>query len=191
MELTNKGNAVAVALDLWVQTGHESQTERGNKEDVTWVTRKFNGVDLEWPTEGAIAMRSLTNSSNSFQLKPGEKKCIVCYVLTNHDTVDYLQETIGRIKACDEKRINCLYLEHEVWWDRYWTKSAIEIGDEVLEKFWYGSHYLMASCSRNKFFPPGLFGSWITVDNPEWAGDFHLNYNYEAPWWGVYSSNHV
>ncbi|WP_376769353.1 hypothetical protein [Paenibacillus germinis] len=33
----------------------------------------------------------------------------------------------------------------------------------------------MACCSRNKAFPPGLFGNWITTDTPSWAGDYHLN----------------
>jgi hypothetical protein len=28
-------------------------------------------------------------------------------------------------------------------------------------------------------------------DEPFWAGDYHLNYNYQAPWWGAYSSNHI
>jgi hypothetical protein len=48
----------------------------------------------------------------------------------------------------------------------------------------------MASCSRDPDFPPGLFG-WTTTDTPAWNGDYHLNYNFQAPFYSLYSSNHL
>ncbi|MCJ8011518.1 hypothetical protein MUG84_07115 [Paenibacillus sp. KQZ6P-2] len=189
--LSESQEDISVKVDLWVQSGHESETDSGQDGDVDWVLRKFTGSDLDWPTEGTVAMRCLGNSSNSFELQPGKKTYIVAYVLTNHNVKDYVRESIEKAKLIDESRIDSLYADHENWWSQFWAKSSIEIGDEVLEKFWYGSHYIMACCSRNKAFPPGLFGSWITTDTPAWGGDYHLNYNYQAPWWGVYSSNHI
>ena len=50
-----------------------------------------------------------------------------------------------------------------------------------IEKRWYGAEYIMACCSRAGKVPPGLWGNWITTDEPLWHGDFHLNYNYQAP----------
>ena len=38
---------------------------------------------------------------------------------------------------------------------------------------------------------PGLWGPWVTTDYPRWNGDYHLNYNFQAPFYGVYSSNHT
>ena len=62
----------------------------------------------------------------------------------------------------------------------------------MLEKYYYGSQYLLACCSRNKKFPPGLCGNVITEDaRRTWQGDYHTNYNYEAAWWACYSSNHI
>ncbi|RAP76849.1 glycosyl hydrolase family 95 catalytic domain-containing protein [Paenibacillus montanisoli] len=191
VELACVEGTATVSLDLWTKSGHDSQTDAGTETDVTWATRVFNGAELEWPTAGAIAMRCLSESSTSFELKPGGITHIISYVLTNHDVDTYLQESVASVKRFDESRLNELYAKHEDWWQHFWAKSAIDIGDELLEKFWYGSHYIMASCSRNKSFPPGLFGSWITTDSPAWAGDYHLNYNFQAPWWGVYSSNHI
>ncbi|WP_051235957.1 glycosyl hydrolase family 95 catalytic domain-containing protein [Paenibacillus pinihumi] len=190
VELNCERQAVSVTLDLWVQQGNESATGYGQDGDVAWATRKFTGEDIEWPTEGVIAMRC-SAGSHSFELQPGTKQYIIAYVATNHDEENYFQGSIGKVGRIDENRIDSMRLEHAQWWSQFWAKSAIEIGDELLEKFWYGSHYIMACCSRNKKFAPGLFGNWITTDNPEWAGDYHLNYNYQAPWWGVYSSNHV
>ena len=42
----------------------------------------------------------------------------------------------------------------------------------------------------NRDFPPGLFGNFITDDFFPWAGDYHMNYNYEAPYYCVFSANH-
>jgi hypothetical protein len=192
IELICEGQtAVPVKVDLWVQQGHGSESEFGFDGDVSWKSRKFTTSDLDWPTEGIIAMRCLGSGSNSFELQPGKKSYIVAFVQTNHDREDYAQESIKRVQLLDESLMDSLRTKHENWWERFWAKSSIEIGDELLEKFWYGSHYIMACCSRNKAFAPGLFGSWITTDTPAWAGDYHLNYNYQAPWWGVYSSNHI
>ncbi|WP_413373571.1 glycosyl hydrolase family 95 catalytic domain-containing protein [Paenibacillus taichungensis] len=190
VELSCDKQAVAVTLDLWVQPGNGSETEQGQDGDTAWAARKFTGEGIEWPTEGVIALRC-SSGSQSFELKPGTKQYIIAYVVTNHDEENYLQESIRKVGLYDENRIASLRSEHADWWSGFWSKSAIEIGDELLEKFWFGSHYIMACCSRNKKFAPGLFGNWITTDNPEWAGDYHLNYNYQAPWWGVYSSNHI
>jgi hypothetical protein len=49
----------------------------------------------------------------------------------------------------------------------------------------------MGSCSRAGKVAPGLWGNWITVDNPAWHGDWHLNYNFQAPFYGLYSANHT
>ena len=38
---------------------------------------------------------------------------------------------------------------------------------------------------------PGLFGPWVFSDNAAWHGDYTLNYNFEATFYGAYSSNHV
>ena len=81
---------------------------------------------------------------------------------------------------------------NDEWWKKFWNASGVSIPSEPeIEKFWYGSHYLMACCCEAGKIAPGLFGNWVTVNQPAWAGDFHLNYNYQAPWWAVYSSNHV
>lgn len=191
IELSCLGTAVPVKLDLWVKTGNESETEHGSNESVKWVTRKFNGDDLDWHTEAAVAMRCLTDNNDTFILEPGRTVTLVACFLTNHDSQQYLSQSCQTVTQMTEHEVRELRSQHDNWWKDFWNKSLIEIDDKLLEKFWYGSHYIMASCSRNKQFPPGLFGNWITTDHPEWSGDYHLNYNYQAPWWGTYSSNHI
>jgi len=79
---------------------------------------------------------------------------------------------------------------HRQWWSDFWNRSFIEIPDKTIEQHWYASWYIMASCSRAGKVAPGLWGNWIT-NYPDWNGDFHLNYNFEGPFYGVYSANHA
>lgn len=75
------------------------------------------------------------------------------------------------------------------WWKRYWMKSHIEIGDDLIQKYYYGSLYYMGAGTREDKLPPGLYGIWTTTDQAMWNGDYHLNYNMIAPFYGMYSSN--
>ena len=189
---------------LTPKSGHNSEIACGPIKDGYWATRKFTGEDLDWPAEAAVVMRQLRRgekklpsaamswTSDRFNLQPqGEPVFIVASILTNYDTDDYLKKARKRVENITFEKIESLRKEHKAWWRDFWAKSFIEIGEPLIEKYWYGSQYILACCSRNKNFPPGLYGNWITTDNPGWAGDYHLNYNFQAPWWGVYSSNHV
>ena len=49
--------------------------------------------------------------------------------------------------------------------------------------------YYIGCAAREGEMAPGLYGIWITTDNPSWCGDFHMNYNFMAPFYGMYSSN--
>ncbi|MEN9675175.1 MAG: hypothetical protein RIS76_1071, partial [Verrucomicrobiota bacterium] len=102
-----------------------------------------------------------------------------------------LDEARRRIESLTPERIDILRDAHRQWWRNFWSASYVELGDPLIERYYYGSQYLLASCSRNVRFPPSLFGNWTTADGPSWQADYHLNYNHEAPWWGVFSSNHA
>lgn len=79
--------------------------------------------------------------------------------------------------------------DHQDWWKAWWARSRIALGDKELERFWYGQVYLLGSCVHQGKFPPGLYGLWVTTDQPLWHNDFHTNYNYAAPFYGCYASN--
>lgn len=78
---------------------------------------------------------------------------------------------------------------HKAWWREFWCASYIDISDFTMEKYYYTSLYLIACCARENKMPPGLYGNFITTDNPKWNGDFHMNYNFIAPFYGMYAAN--
>ena len=203
---------VGVDVNLWPMTGNEAETATGNLPDGYWAVRRFtsttNSIALEqkpsrWPSEAAVAMRLFNHrqpglpwsrgdgwSADRYVLSPARPIIIAAAIVTSEESKAPLDEARRRIADLTLQRIDTLRQAHRQWWREFWSKSFVEIGDPLIEKFYYGSQYLMACCSRNQQFPPSLFGNWITMDGPAWQADYHLNYNHQAPWWGVFSSNH-
>jgi hypothetical protein len=77
-------------------------------------------------------------------------------------------------------------------WGTFWSKSAVEFQDRELERIWYHNQYFLACCLREGKVAPGLFGNWSSGRiGTAWHGDYHMNYNTQQVWWGVFSSNHA
>ena len=52
-----------------------------------------------------------------------------------------------------------------------WNTTWISLPDDpVLERFYYGQTYMIASAARRGKMPPGLYGPWIHSDVPNWMG---------------------
>jgi alpha-L-fucosidase 2 len=192
LEMASSGKPCNVALDIWSQTGFESRNESGEKDGIFYTMRHFDSPDLDWPSHVALAMKTLGAKGKSFVLSSSSKVIVVVGICTNNENVDYLSTACSRLKNTTLQSVGRLDELNSLWWKKFWAKSHVEIGDTLLEKYYYGSQYLLASCSRNKDFAPGLCGNSITADAiSAWQGDYHTNYNFEAPWWACYSSNHI
>lgn len=203
---------VGVDVNLWPMPGNEAETATGNLPDGYWAVRRFlsttNSIALEQKpskgsSEAAVAMRLFNHrqpglpwsrgdgwSADRFILSAARPIIIVAAIVTSEESSAPLDEARRRVAELTLERIGALRQAHRQWWREFWSRSFVEIGDPLIERFYYGSLYLMASCSRNRLFPPSLFGNWTTADGPSWQADYHLNYNHQGPWWGVFSSNH-
>ena len=189
--------------------------ESGTTADgLRYLTRAFEDSSVEIPAKAAAAMLAKTGADGSFTLRPGKPMTIVCAFSSNFKSDDCLQTvidnliTIGDLRqarpsspcASHPIRVNgrrgssCrrrIREEHERWWKEYWEKSYVSIPDPDIERQYYVSLYGMACCSRDPDFPPPLFGTWITQEPPWWMADYHLNYNFMAPFYGLYSANRL
>lgn len=193
IEIAGGEEPVPVRLALSTSEESDSQNENGVTDGVYWSVRKFNTTDLEFPTEVAVAMKLIGADKPDFEVGKSHKVSVVLGFCTNHDDTEYLQKAILKVKEQSSAKLAAIQQAHEKWWSDFWQESSVCLGDSVLEKYYYGSQYLLACCSRNPSFPPGLWGTSLTMDATAngWGGDYHLNYNHQAPWWGAYSSNHI
>lgn len=190
VELTASGRDVDVEVNLWVQEGNNSEVAKSTGSGPQWATRKF-AKDVVIETEVACAMKMLGAAAPGFKLKVGQPVTILAAMQSRFKTPNPLENVRKRIDGMDQAALAGLKKKHAAWWQAFWVRSFVEIGDPVLEQRYYLSNYVMASASRDPKFPPGLFGPWITTDAPGWMGDYHLNYNHMAPFYGLYSSNHI
>jgi hypothetical protein len=73
----------------------------------------------------------------------------------------------------------------------FWSRSSIRIADPLLENLWYHTLHARRCAYRAGTTPPGLFLPSTVQDYSHWHGDYHTNYNFQEPFWGDYTANHL
>ena len=190
VRLSAAGRTADVSVSLAPATGGGSDHETGSADGVHWAVRTFVR-DVDIPSGAAAAMRLLGADALSFTLQPGKLVTVVAAMRSVFKNKAPLADARKVVAGLDEASLEKLWQAHTAWWLGFWAKSLVEVDDPVIEQRYYLSHYVMGSCSRDPEFPPGIFGTWVTTDSPAWAGDYHLNYNHMAPFYALYSSNHI
>ena len=105
------------------------------------------------------------------------------------DNVNHAREEAARLAAVPAAELRA---RSAAQWARFWSASAVELADRELEEVWYRNQYFLACCLKPGKIAPGLFGNWSKGKiGTAWHGDYHMNYNTQQVWWGVFSSNHV
>ncbi|MDA3925278.1 MAG: hypothetical protein PF904_11340 [Kiritimatiellae bacterium] len=194
-------------------------SQAGITNHIMWCTRdSFTFTNDPYRCYGSIATRIIgaddirfamgdkLSAEGDFMLAPGKEVRIAAqigscvsfskdfYLERIRDMVvqsdDALTPTVRHLSKWTPERIASLKISHREWWRAFYEKSLIELpGEPVIERFYYGALYMLGACSRAGKVCPPLFGSWATVDVPEWMGDYHMNYNHQHPFYGVYACN--
>ncbi|WP_238008486.1 discoidin domain-containing protein [Dactylosporangium sp. AC04546] len=171
----------------------------GVSGQTTWATRRTPS-GTNWVSEASLATRLIggTGAASAsgataritFDLAPGQTVRLVTAVAGGGQnptgTAASAQSLVG---AQSGGSLDTQYTTHLEWWKQYWLKSYLNVGDDVLHRYYYGALYLLGSSIRAGRMSPGLYGIWATSDSPQFSGDMHLNYNYMANFYGVYSAN--
>ena len=74
---------------------------------------------------------------------------------------------------------------------QFWAKSRVAIADPLAESLWYETLHARRCTYKAGKAPPGLFLPSTVQDYSHWHGDYHLNYNFQEPFWGDYAANHL
>jgi len=186
IELDRTKPAVSASLNLLPLPGSEAEAECGEDGEIVYSVRGFDTPYCRFPSWGICAARMISRTATEGR----EKILWAIGIATNHDTAAYRSQTLERIRSLDAETCGRLLAEHRRWWADFWSKSGVCLPDEELELWWYSGIYAVACCARNEKFPPGLWGAYSTADGMGWFGDYHLNYNFEAPFYALTASNH-
>ncbi len=147
--------------------------------------------------DGLIGMRIVgtavhgTAASDSITLQARQSATILISAMDSRDTPDFHRASITLLSAVHSGTLARLWQLHLAWWRNFWNKSAVEIPQKTILDSYYGSLYLFACSSAPNHIAPGLWGNFITSPWMAWNGDYTLDYNYEAPYWSAYPTNHV
>ncbi len=204
-ELSTPSTAQQIPIQVDLTTpGGTTGVTGGNQ---VWITRS-TGADgaSGWVSKaaastkviGATATASAPSSSNArlaFNLPPGTT---VRLVTSLHGNGGYANpRTLASITGAATARatavtggvLDTARAAHREWWRQFWLKSYVDTGDATLNKFYYGGLYAVAAANREGFLPGGTYSPWRTSDAPNLGNRYFLNYNTEAQYYGVYSSN--
>ena len=220
VELVAEGKPIEVSTRLWAAPGRGSKEDLGRKDALLWATKafaeekiptaaaaaltviggKFTQPDLEPmvetvvpnpPPRRAPPLKAKSQPGPKFTLQPGQKVTLAVVVRSSFDAKDPLADAQEKARALDAGAVEKLLAEHAKWWREFWAHSLIEISDPFLEQQYYAANYELGSALRDPEFPTGLFGLPVTDDDPRWAGDYHLNFDYQSQFYGLYKSNHI
>ena len=201
-QLTSNGGAVQVKSETFagsVQNASGYTNTSGIQGQTAWATRTTPSGG-NWVSRASLATRvigaTVTTSSSGatsklvFTLPAGGTVQIVTGVAGGGQNPADPAPTAWTLAGNQTaSTVSTFYNAHVEWWKQFWLKSYIDFNDSALEKYYYGHLYLLGSASRAGKMAPMMSGIWTTTDSPKWDGDAHLNYNWQANFYGAYSSN--
>ncbi len=179
---------------MYKNSGEQSY-EDGCTESCVWFTYGANIGSLGGRRVAAVASaetdvtympQNYTEKGGKFVLKSGESTKIFLTLLSDLDGENPLKtakELNGGIN------VNRLFKDHKKWWEDFWAKSTVETGDKLLDKLYYFSLYGLGCAIRDGKVTPAMYGPWTTDDLAPWSGAYTMNYNYQSPFFCLYSSN--
>lgn len=143
------------------------------------IFRSFSGEGYRFETHAFAVLKTVSETQWAV------------LAATNHDTPQPKERLLEQAAAMTAADYETLKTAHDAAWASFWSKSSFTLADKELENGWYASQYLLACCAGNPRFAPGLYANFVTVEHPNWHSDYHLNYNYQAPFYAACSSNHA
>jgi hypothetical protein len=146
-----------------------------------WVWDQPPGLSREAAAEGAV-----------FRGARAQALRLDIALYTPRDHAEPAAEAARMVRGLAQRPAREIQTESEAFWKDYWSRSAVSLDDPELERLWYHNQYWLGCCLREGKVAPGLWGNWTSGRiGTAWHGDYHMNYNTQQVFWGVFSSNHA
>lgn len=178
-DIKTEGEVNSLVGDDLARLGYRQGTVQQQGNSITYHQQGWGGffyeINVQWKKINASVVEGVWSISSQY---PGKK-------------INPTANTIVRKAFSDgwDKNVQ----SHLAWWNRFWSRSAIRVPDDLLEKQWYLEQYKFGAAARRGAPPISLQAVW-TADNgriPPWKGDFHHDLNTQLSYWPAYSGNHL
>jgi len=165
-------------------------TRQTKTQGVRWISQAGVSTRIVGATPAVtILSKSLVNSS--FVLTSKKTVYVLTYLSGGGKINDaHLPVAFSRLASLNSNGIARLKSIKNAWWKDMWSRSYVETNDDLLDRHYLSSIYLLAS-GYNEHSPAcgGMYGVWNMNDSMMYHGDIHLNYNSQAGFYSVFSAN--
>jgi hypothetical protein len=149
----------------------------GKTDEISWLLMKMPG-DIDYKgMDYALAVAS-----------KGDLKAVSLVTSFDIKTGDLLEHAISLARTTISENEKSLISEHEQAWQKYWSRSGVQLEDTVLQRWWYRMLYFAHTVSKPGVAPVALMPP-LATDNTPWHADFHYNYNSWQAFWPLPASN--
>lgn len=192
IDLANLGGA-ELEPAITLLPGHSAEaffpTAVGQLHGWPWFERRLDHLG---DGDGAVACAVCVPDSAGpvLRLAPGERRRLAIAAASTRTCACPRSEVQALAAAITDDELAQAVAAHAERWREFWTRGRISLPDPLLMRFRTAALAILGSATRPDAVAPGLFGPWLTTDRPAWHGDWHLNYNFQAPLHGVWASDH-
>jgi hypothetical protein len=149
----------------------------GKTDEISWLLMKMPG-DIDYKgMDYALAVAS-----------KGNLKAVSLVTSFDIKTGDVLEHAIALARTTISEKEKSLISEHEQAWQRYWSRSGVQLEDTVLQRWWYRMLYFAQTVCKPGTSPMNLMAPLATDVTP-WHSDYHHNYNSWQVFWPLPASN--
>lgn len=200
---TSSKTPVNISVDTYAdsQTASYATTAEVSGQ-IAQVTRQTKTDNVRWISHAGISTKIVGVASkqeclsgsmvrSGFQLTASDTVFVVVYVSGGgKENNPQLSTAYKRLSGLDEAGVAQLKAVKTAWWKDMWSRSYVETNDELLNRHYLSSIYLLAS-AYNEHSPVsgGMYGVWNMDDKMMYHGDIHLNYNSQAGFYSAFSAN--
>lgn len=167
-------------------------SKRGNRDII--LEQTFNGLNFSVVCRilGEATGTELV-STNRVEMRTAAREAdhditVLVSVVTSNESETPTRSAIQLLDNVEKESIAKEEAKHCQWWDSFWKKSFVHLGNDYIENLYYFRRYLMASSSRGRF--PVVFngGLWTwNHDVRNWVTPHH--WNTQQQYWGLCAQN--
>lgn len=200
---TSSKTPVNISVDTYADNGSTpyATTAKVNGS-IAQVTRQTKTDNVRWVSHAGISTKIVGAVSKqeclseamvrtNFQLTASDTVFVAVYVSGGgKENNPQLPTAYERLSDLNKIGVAQLKAIKTAWWKDMWTRSYVETNDELLNRHYLSSIYLLAS-AHNEHSPVagGMYGVWNMDDKMMYHGDIHLNYNSQAGFYSAFSAN--
>jgi hypothetical protein len=149
----------------------------GTSDGVSWLLMNMPG-DIDY--EGMDYALALATQGNV--------KAVALVTSFDIESDDVLEHAIALARQTISESEETLIAEHEQAWQRYWSRSGLQLEDKVLQRWWYRMLYFAHTVCKPGTAAVALMPPLATDATP-WHADYHFNYNSWQAFWPLPAAN--